>query len=70
MNTASDSDMPLMPLYAGAHVDPFAERVDAVAAPPARSLPRHRARRPHWKPPIEAMHGTHAAGHVDAAHVR
>jgi hypothetical protein len=53
------NEQPLMPLYAGAHVDPFGERPDAGAARPARPLPRHRARRPHWKPPLEAVKGQH-----------
>jgi hypothetical protein len=53
------NDQPLLPPYAGAHRDPAAGEMDAVADRPRRPLPRHRARRPHWKPPLEPLHAQH-----------
>lgn len=53
------SEQPLMPGYAGAHADPFPPRPDAAPALRERRLPRHRARRPVWKPDLQPVHAQH-----------
>jgi len=46
--------------FFGAHRDPVTDTQDAVQTPRARSLPRHRARRREWKPPLETVQPQHA----------
>ena len=53
MNPAPDEA--LLVTVAGAHRD----QVDARELPRVRSLPRHRARRTAWKPPLEPTHAQH-----------
>lgn len=51
-------DEPLLMVITGAHA--VVEIPDAVEPPRLRTLPRHRARRPRWKPPLEPGHPQHA----------
>jgi hypothetical protein len=51
------NDEVLLVAVAGAHRD---EGADAVETPRVRRLPRHRARRSRWKPPLEPVHPQHA----------
>jgi hypothetical protein len=54
-----DADFSELLAFVAAHRQPAA-RPDAARAPRERSLARHRARRPRWKPPLEAVHPQHA----------
>jgi hypothetical protein len=48
-------------IVTGQHCDlSTAELMDAVPATRIRSLPRHRARRPRWKPDLEPVQPRHA----------
>ena len=51
------NDEALLIAFAGAHRD---DRADAVPAPREARLPRHRARRTRWKPPLQSVDPQHA----------
>jgi hypothetical protein len=51
------NDEALLIAFTGAHRDRAA---DAVEPPRERRLPRHRARRSPWKPPLEPVDPQHA----------
>lgn len=56
MSPVPDNDEALLLRMPGAHCD----ELDVMETPRVRSVPRHRARRAVWKPPLETTHPQHA----------